>query len=76
MPKDEEIPTALIAASDRKSRLDYIAELLDEIRKMALMLDEESLAYLVEVSMLEARLQAGLCKEQSEAGKHTDLISE
>lgn len=39
---------------DRRTRLNYLIELLAELRTQALSLNENTLAYLIEMSVLEA----------------------
>ncbi len=42
--------------TSRTSELEYLADILPQLRQMALSLDEKTLAYLLEMAMLEAEL--------------------
>ncbi|MEM7068779.1 MAG: hypothetical protein AAF478_07830 [Pseudomonadota bacterium] len=44
----------------RMASLEYLCELLPEVRKIALGVDEPTLAHLLEMAMLEAQLQLEL----------------
>ena len=44
--------------TDRQQHLEYLSQMLAEMRKIALNIEENTLAYLIEMSVLEA-LQAG-----------------
>ena len=44
----------------RRASLEYLCELLPEVRKIAMGIDEPTLAHLLEMAMLEAQLQLEL----------------
>ncbi|MEM9332962.1 MAG: hypothetical protein AAGA53_16695 [Pseudomonadota bacterium] len=50
----------------REAELEYLSDMLPQLRKMALGLDEARLAYLLELAMMEAQLQFEL--ERFESG--------
>lgn len=47
-------------AVTRRSELEYLADLLPQLRSMAFGLDEKTLAYLLEMATMEAKLQLQL----------------
>lgn len=46
------------------SELEYLTDMLPQMRKIALGLDQKTLGYLLELSMIEARLQLDVLKFQ------------
>ena len=50
----------------RTSELEYLSDMLPQLRQMALGLGEHTLARLLEIAMLEAQLQFDLANMQNE----------
>ena len=53
----------------RRGQLEYLSDMLPQMRKMALGIEEPTLAYLLEMAMMEAQLQLELqISVEEEAG--------
>lgn len=52
----------------KSSDLEYLVDILPQLRRMALSLDEKTLAYLLEMAMLEASLVLDI-------DQHTNLVA-
>jgi hypothetical protein len=50
-------PDAAASPITRKAEIEYLVDLLPQLRKMALSLEETTLAYLLEMAMIEAKLK-------------------
>ncbi|MEL7430492.1 MAG: hypothetical protein AAFN43_10890 [Pseudomonadota bacterium] len=54
---------AVAVSPTRCAELRYLADMIPELRSMALCLEEKTLAYLLEMAAMEARLQLQLEEE-------------
>lgn len=50
-------PTLISPTVTRCAELEYLSDMLPQMRRMAVVLKEPTLAYLLELAMLEAQLQ-------------------
>ncbi len=63
IPPDNDTQAEHLPGDNRKAELEYLSDLLPQLRKMAIGIKEPTLAYLLEMAMMEAQLQLDLVRE-------------